>query len=271
MITPLPLAYRRRRTYVPQVKTRYVQCSWLLVLLVAPACGSSDSLRTDFTPTNRGDVVTFGDAFTGGFFHLGPVDYEETQYHNACAPGTKYPSKIRQIEGDMLTALWDGIPKVAYYCDSCIWVETEKGRSALLRVVSYGDTTRNSIDVSPNAYDLLNTGENPRNMQWWFSKCPDTGPLLYEFKPESSQWWAAFWIRDTRIAIAKVEISGPNHKDFVTLRRETDGSSVDDSGFGKGDFTIRLTSIDGQQLSDTFTWPDSGIGGVTLTGQGNFQ
>jgi hypothetical protein len=38
------------------------------------------------------------------------------------------------------------------------------GRSALLRVVTYGDTSTDSIDVSPQAYSVLNDGEYPRAM-----------------------------------------------------------------------------------------------------------
>ena len=33
-----------------------------------------------------GAVVTYGQVYTGGEYHLGPVDWDETQWHNACAP-----------------------------------------------------------------------------------------------------------------------------------------------------------------------------------------
>ena len=63
--------------------------------------------------------------------------------------------EVQQVEGVMLAGLWNGIAEVERYCDACIFVTTEMGKTALLRVVTYGDTTPNSIDVSPAAYAVL--------------------------------------------------------------------------------------------------------------------
>jgi hypothetical protein len=40
---------------------------------------------------------------------------------------------------------------------------------------------------------------------------------------------------------------------------------------GTGSFSIRSTGVDGQQVTDTFTWPAGGIAGALLTEKGNFQ
>ncbi len=233
--------------------------------------GSSSGGATSVVVTDAGSVVTYGQTYEGGQYNLGPVDYAETQWHNACAPGTKYPADVQQLEGDLLAGLWNGIPNVAGYCDACIYVTTAKGKSALLRVVTYGDTTTNSIDVSPAAWSILNSGEYPRTMTWQFAKCPDTGKILYEFQTASSEWWTSLWVRNARVPLAHVEVKSPNHASYAELTRGSDGTLTDAGGFGKGTFSIRLTGIDGQQIVDTFDWPASGIGGVTLTGQGNFQ
>ncbi len=218
-----------------------------------------------------GGVVTYGSPYTGGQFNLGPVDYAETQWHNACAPPTKYAPAVQTLEGDLLAGLWNGVANVAGYCDACIYVVTAKGKSALLRVVTYGATSKNSIDVSPQAYSILNSGEYPRTMTWQFAKCPDTGKILYEFQTGSSEWWTSLWVRNARVPLTKVEVKSPNHASFVALTRGSDGTLTDASGFGKGSFTIRLTGADGQTVSDTFGWPSAGIAGQTLTGKGNFQ
>ncbi len=42
-----------------------------------------------------------------------------------------------------------------------------------------------------------------------------------------------------------------NHSDFFELRRESDGTLNDDGGFGEGEFTLRLTGMDGQVVTDT--------------------
>lgn len=218
-----------------------------------------------------GDVVTYGDAYEGGQFHLGPVDWDETQWHNACAPSGKYSPAVRMAEGELLAGLWNGIADTAGYCDACIYVTTAKGKSALLRVVTYGDTAQNSIDVSPKAYDLLNSGEYPRTMSWRFAKCADTGKLSYEFQSGSSEWWTSFWLRNARVPLTKVEVKSVNHASFVELTRGSDGTLTYAGGFGAGTFTIRATGVDGQQVSDTFEWPGAGIAGAVLTGAGNFH
>ena len=43
------------------------------------------------------------------------------------------------------------------------------------------------------------------------------------------------------------------------------------SGFGEGAFTLQLTGVDGQTVTDTFSWPSSGIAGQLLVGEGNFH
>ncbi|MBI5536286.1 MAG: hypothetical protein HY898_26425 [Deltaproteobacteria bacterium] len=218
-----------------------------------------------------GSVTTYGSPYEGGEFHLGPVDYAETQWHNACAPGTKYAPVVQQAEGTLLAGLWSGIPNVSGYCDACIWVVTQKGKSALLRVVTYGDTTANSIDVSPEAFAILDSGEYPRSMTWQFAKCNDTGKIMYEFQTGSSEWWTSLWVRNARVPLTKVEVQSPNHASFVELERGSDGTLTDNSGFGNGSFTIRLSGVDGQTITDTFAWPSGGIAGQMLEGQGNFQ
>jgi expansin (peptidoglycan-binding protein) len=166
--------------------------------------------------------------------------------------------------------LWNGIPNVAGYCDACITVTTAQGKTANLRVVTYGDTTTNSIDVSPAAYQILNSGEYPRTMTWQFAECPDTGKVVYEFQTGSSEYWTSLWVRNARLPLTSVEVKSPSHASYVALQRGSDGTLTDAAGFGNGSFSIRLTSIDHQQLEDTFPWPAGGIAGQTLTSQGNF-
>jgi expansin (peptidoglycan-binding protein) len=233
------------------------------------SAGNGGTLATS-SGTGAG-LVTYGDPFQGGEFHLGPVDYAETQFHNACAPGTKYDPKVQKVEGTLLAGLWNGIPDVAGYCDACIWVTTAKGKSAMLRVVTYGDTTTNSIDTSPDAFALLDSGEYPRDMTWQFAKCPDSGPMMYEFQTGANEWWTSLWVRNARVPLAKVEVESMNHPSYTALERGGDGTLTDASGFGAGKFSIRSTGVDGQEIVDTFDWPSGVIAGAFLTGQGNFQ
>lgn len=213
----------------------------------------------------------YDQVYEGGQFHLGPVDYEETEWHNACAPLTKYAPAVRAAQGELLAGLWNGIPNVAQYCDACIQVTTAMGKSAVLRVVTYGDTANNSIDVSPEAFAILDSGEFPRAMTWQFTKCPEGGAVFYEFQTGSSEWWTSLWVRNARVPLSKVEVRSANHASYVELERGGDGTLTDNAGFGMGAFTIRLTAIDGSAIEDNFDWPQNGIAGATLRGTGNFN
>jgi expansin len=222
-------------------------------------------------PPQPAGSVEYTPVYNGGEYHLGPVDFEETKWHNACASAGKYPMEVRQVEGNLLAGLWGGLPNVAGYCDACISVTTEKGKKAVLRVVTYGDTTQNSIDVSPEAYALLHSNEYPRKVSWQFVKCPDTGKLMYEFQTQASEYWTSLWVRNARVPIKKVEVKSQNHVNYKELRRETDGTLNDDAGFGKGPFTLRITGIDGSMVEDTLEWPSDGIAGKLIKSQKNFQ
>jgi expansin (peptidoglycan-binding protein) len=108
-------------------------------------------------------------------------------------------------------------------------------------------------------------------MTWELVECPDTGPILYEFQTASSEWWTSLWVRNARVPLASVEVESPNHPTWAPLTRGSDGSLTDASGFGQGSFTIRSTGVDGQVVTETFSWPSAGIGGAFLTGAGNFK
>jgi hypothetical protein len=236
--------------------------------------GGSSGGGSSGGPSSGGDaggLVLYGQPYTDGQFNLGPVDYTESQFHNACAPTTKYDPRVQAAEGPLLAGLWNGLPNVGGDCDTCIWVTTGKGKSALLRVVTYGSTTTDSIDVSPSANAILDSGEYPRPITWQFAKCPASGPMLYEFQTGSNEYWTSLWVRNARVPLAKVEVESKNHATWVELTRGTDGTLTDASGFGVGNFTIRSTGVDGTTVVEMFTWPSSGIAGAFLTGTANFQ
>jgi expansin (peptidoglycan-binding protein) len=239
-----------------------------MLLACCAACGASVDSGG---PGSSGGGTTYGQVYAGGQFQLGPVDWAETAFHNACAPSTGYVPAIQQVEGTLLAGLWSGLPGVEADCDACIAVTTSLGKTAVLRVVTYGATTTNSIDVSPAAYAVLDSGEYPRAMTWQLAKCSDTGAILYEFKAGSSQWWTSLWVRNARVPIATVEVKSANHAAFTALTRGSDGGLVDAAGFGSGIFTLRVTGIDGQQVTDSYVWPVADLAGLLLVGGGNFQ
>lgn len=221
------------------------------------------------TPTTNASV--YGAAVSGQY-QYGPVDFAESEWHNACAPAGGYPVELQAstgLGGEYLAGLSNEYANAGGTCDACILINTATGRSIVARVVTYGDENApGDIDVSPSVFSALNTGEYPRSMTWQFATCPDTGTLQYEFQTASSIWWTSFWVRNPRVPLTTVEVESANHASFFALRRETDGTLNDDGGFGAGSFTLRLTAMDGQSITDTFP---SFTAGQIITSTQQFQ
>lgn len=212
--------------------------------------GGAGSTSTG-NPTTSGD--TFGEAHEG-VYHLGPVDFAETEWHNACAPETKYRSELRAsagLSGEYLAGVSNAFNQGGGVCDACILIETAEGKSIIARVVTYGvEQQDGDIDVSPSVFAAIHQNENPRSQTWRFARCPEAGPLEYEFKTGSNPFWTSLWVRNPRVPLAKAEVKGQGDNAFIELERGGDGTLTDASGFGDGAFSLRLTAMDGQVVSD---------------------
>jgi len=216
---------------------------------------SSGGTTATTTGAPTSDATVYGEVHSGQF-HLGPVDFAESQWPNACNPAGGYVASMRDavgLHGEYLAGVSVTYAQNGGVCDDCIFIKTGQSRQIVARVVTYGDTNQpGDIDVSPSVYAALNTGEYPRAMTWQFAKCPaDTGMLLYEFQTGANEWWTSLWVRNALVPVSKVEVQSTNHKTFVTMARGTDGTLTDASGFGAGSFTLRITAMDGQVIADT--------------------
>lgn len=220
------------------------------ILLLTPAIISSKH------GSNHEVLVLYGEVHEGQY-HLGPVDFAETEWHNACAPTGGYRSEIREstgLAGEYLAGVSAAHNEGGGVCDRCILVKTAMGRSIVARVVTYGaSNSPGDIDVSPSVFTALNMDEYPRKMTWQFSKCPETGPAQYEFQTGAHAWWSSLWFRNARVPVEKVEVKSSRHHEFFELRRGSDGTLTDDGGFGEGPFILRATAIDGQVIEDSFS------------------
>lgn len=224
------------------------------------ADGDSD-VDSDADADADAGTLRYGDAHAGQY-HLGPVDFAESDWHNACAPLGGYRQPLQDVtglSGEYIAGVANEYADGGGICDACILIETETGRSIVARLVTYGvENEAGDIDVSSSVYEALNQDEYPRSMSWVFTNCPDTGPLQYEFQTEANAWWTSLWVRNPKVPITTVEVKSANHADYFTLRRETDGTLNDDGGFGEGAFTLRITAMDGQVIEDTFDGFEAG-------------
>ncbi|KAJ3432855.1 hypothetical protein M0812_21798 [Anaeramoeba flamelloides] len=207
-----------------------------------------------------------------GQYHLGPVDFEETEYNNACSP---YADKIIDLESKPSTYLMGVSGTYAgdgSLCDACAFIETAEGKSLIARLITYGATnSEGDIDVSPQAYDALNQGEYPRTMTWQLSSCDSglTGSIYYQFQTEANIWWTSLWVRNAFLPVEKVEVISSKHTDWFELVRKSDGTLNDSGGFGEGAFTLRVTAMNGDQIEDTFE--QFSAGDLLVSPSGNFN
>lgn len=216
--------------------------------------GGSSSGGSSSGQSSGGPITTMPPLYGSphdGVYNFGPVDFAETEWHNSCAP---YPKEIQAMYGEYIAGLAMGWNGNGQLCDACIVMTSKQtGKSMLLRVVTTGTTVGpNDVDLSPKAYAEINAGEEPRKMTWQLAQCPDTTPLHYQFQTEAHTDWTSFWVRNPRVPVTKVEVQSAKHAGFAALRRETDGTINDDGGFGPGAFTLKLTGMDGQVVTESF-------------------
>lgn len=233
--------------------------------LAGVGCGGGASPATDAgpsgadagTPGTDAGSTPMGDAGPGsslgpshdGTYNLGPVDWAETAWHNACSP---YPPSIQALEGTLLAGVSNAVG-TGEYCDACIEITSAMGRSVVARVVTYGDTMGpGDVDLSQEAYDMLSPGDATRAMQWHLVSCPTTAPLYVQFQTGANEWWTSFWIRNPRVAIDHVEVQSTNHASFTSLTAGSDGTFTDGGGFGAGAFTLRVVGVDGSHFEQMF-------------------
>jgi expansin (peptidoglycan-binding protein) len=70
------------------------------------------------------------------------------------------------------------------------------------------------------------------------------------------------------VPITNVEVQSEKHASFFTLARVNDGTVFDAGGFGNGEFTLRVTGMDGQIVTETLA---SFSDGALVSGSAQFE
>ncbi len=262
--------------------------TWLLgasaaALLGLSACGGGDggSSGDGGTTTadgggNTGTPRYFGAAHSGNFW-LGPVDYTETQWHNACAPTNKYPAQIRTLYGDHIMGLANEVvlqgltASQGQLCDVCAELSAN-GHTVIARVVTYGqETGPNDIDVSASIDTALSASAG-RTLTWRFITCPTSAPVRYTF--DGRQWSNTFffrvWVRNARVPVTKVEYRIGSAAWAATERQNDGAFQASSQDFSRG-FSLRVTSLDGATLEDSIPGLNTFDPDVGVTSHGNFD
>jgi len=197
--------------------------------------------RTVFVPL----IIKLGGPPSGGAIHTG----EATYYNEADGGGN---CSFDPTPQDLMV----GAMNHTDYADSAIcgaYVElTGPNGTITIRIVDQcPECPAGDIDLSPSAFAKIAALAKGRVPITWRIVSPDiSGPIRYQFKEGSSQWWTAVQIRNHRNPIAKFEYLAKNGQ-FKAVPREDYNYFVESSGMGPGPYTFRVTDSYGNVLTDS--------------------
>ncbi len=135
-------------------------------------------------------------------------------------------------------------------CGTCARITGPSGEVTVRIVDRCPECPAGDIDLSPQAFEKIaeiSKGRVP--ISWQYVPCSVSGPIVYRFKEGSNQWWTALQLRNHKHGIAKLEYEGPSG--FVEVQREEYNYFVEAAGMGPGPYTLRVTDVYGNVLTDT--------------------
>jgi len=241
---------------------------------------ANTSTSTLASTTTDGNLILYGSPFTNVNMWEGPVNYTETNYHNACGleDGSKFPTVIQNLYGNYIIGL-DGnnIPNVAGHCDNCAQL-TANGKTIVAHIVTYGDENGvDAIDLSVEARSALGLSDSNWTGTWQFCSCPTNGtPIYYEFDSRqwadnNNFWYMRIWTRNQHLPIMRLETK-LGSAGWVAASQVGDGAWETESGVDfSGGFQVRVTAADNQQITDTIPAPTGINPANPVAGKANFQ
>ena len=136
------------------------------------------------------------------------------------------------------------------WCGACADVTGPTGSVRIRIVDQCPECPRGNLDFSPQAFDKIaerSAGRVP--ITWHFVPCDVGGPVAYKYKDGANQWWTAVQVRNHRLPISKLEWS-QDGSSWSDTERQDYNYFLDAAGFGPNEVHVRITSIDGQVLTD---------------------
>jgi expansin (peptidoglycan-binding protein) len=243
---------------------------------VLGACGSDDSSSGGSDaggseiPRSGSDAGGGSDASSGGggddtggystASESGKITYYDATGAGACS--------FDATPDDLDVAAMDA-PEFddAAVCGECVAITGPKGNLTVRVVDLCPECEKGHLDLSEEAFaKLADVSAGIVPVTWKVVECSVTGNLKYTYKDGVSQYWFALQVSNSRLPIESLELKVDGA--FVDVGRESYNYFVDGNGSGPGPVTVRVTSIDGQQLIDTLP---AAAANVTSTGAAQFK
>ena len=163
----------------------------------------------------------------------------------------------------------------AEVCGACVEVSAG-GRSVVVQIVdecpfegneAWCWAGSNHIDLSQAAFQqLADLNVGVVDISWRYVPCEVNGNLQYAFKDGSSIYWTGILIRNSAVPIVRVEVTNASGY-WKSLSRTDYNYWLDESGFGEGPYSIRVTDANGS------TAVEAGVPSLTgsATGEPTFH
>lgn len=208
---------------------------WASLVLILAACGGSDGGDDD-------DVV-------GGTCDAArPEASGEGTYYAATGAGN---CSFDASPDDLMVAALDA-PDYddAAWCGACVEVTGPSGTVTVRIVDQCPECQAGDLDLSREAFERIAPLSAGRvAITWHEVACDVAGPIEYQFKDGSSQYWTAIQIRNHRYPIAKLEAQRDGA--WHAIPRVDYNYFVEDAGLGPGPYTLRVTDTRGHTVEDT--------------------
>lgn len=168
-------------------------------------------------------------------------------FYNANGSGACTDSSDNLMVGAMNPVDYAG----AQICGATVVVTGPNGTIRIRIVDECPGCAAGGIDLSPEAFALIaDTSLGKVPITWYVAPSNVSGPIMYHFKSESSQYWTAVQIRNHRYPVSTLEYVAPDGK-FTKVNRTNYNYFVQAGGMGKGPYIFRVTDIYGHTLVDS--------------------
>jgi expansin len=137
------------------------------------------------------------------------------------------------------------------YCGAYLHVIGPKGEVTVRIVDLCPECSTGHLDLSQQAFAKIADLPLGRvSITWQVVSPAINGPIVYQFKQGSNQWWTAVQIRNHRNPIAKFEyLNASSH--WISVPRTDYNYFVEGNGMGTGPYSFRVTDSYGHVLTDS--------------------
>ena len=177
----------------------------------------------------------------------GTVSGTATHYVLAGLPNCSYPSPPAN---DLFVALSPSEYDGAAACGGYLTVTGPDGSVTVQVIDQCPECAAGHIDLSEAAFaELAPLGAGLINVHYQhLTDPPLPGPVTMEVKSGSSQYWLALLADNTGNPLASVQVETASGG-WLSLARASYNYWIAQSGAGTGPFTVRLTDIEGNQVT----------------------